>query len=112
MLENTKARAVEPGQSQKNQQAAADTPILPMPPQVRERVERRARLEWDVERSRASRELDALLEEMYPQPTRQPSTFMMTSDERRAYGRCLMSRDGWQLWEVLAVLAAPEGVAA
>lgn len=68
-----------------------------------------ARLRADIERSKASHHLDALIEDMYPVETRPPSTYGMTSDQRRAYAAHLL-REGWQRWEIRARLVAPEAV--
>jgi hypothetical protein len=83
---------------------ATDTAKVP-PTFDRERVERRARLHGDKERSKASRRLNALLEE--PHETTAPSSYGMTPAERRAYGSELIAK-GWQPWEVRARLAAPQ----
>ena len=69
-----------------------------------ERARRRARLRDDVERSKASRRLNALVADM--REARHPSTYLLTEAELRAYANALV-RDGWTVDEVLARLDLP-----
>lgn len=70
-----------------------------------ERTRRRARLRADVERSKASRRLSALIADM--RDARQPSTYLLTEAELRAYANALV-HDGWSVDEVLARLDLPK----
>jgi len=72
---------------------------------ARSRARKRTREAW--ERHQASRELDALLAEMYPSTHSAPSTFSLTSTELRAHGNYLVQHDGWSVSEVLERLALP-----
>lgn len=71
----------------------------------------RIRARWRAvdERRRASRDLDALLRDLYPPEPRRPGTFGLTDDQIRAeFDR--LTASGWTPGEVRAVLAvsAPE----
>lgn len=104
-------RSAGSGNSQRtydeNAASGSITESVPPAPHVlnAERVRRRARLREDEERSKASRRLNALIAE--PREVRPPSTFVMTPDERRAYGVELLAA-GWRPWEIRARIAAPE----
>ena len=66
----------------------------------------RARWRAVDERRRASRDLDALLRDLYPPEPRRPSTFGLSPEDVRAeFDRLVAS--GWTPGEVGAVLAVP-----
>ncbi len=102
----------------KTQQGHADTLIVPSDPgkhqdapgpstpEEREARARRARrrLRENIERSKASRRLSALIADM--REARQPSTYLLPEAELRAYANALV-RDGWTVDEVLARLDLP-----
>lgn len=64
------------------------------------------------ERRKASRELDAMLRALDPEPPRRPQSFGLTPSELIAEGNRL-ARMGWSIPEVLQILAlpAPERIA-
>ncbi len=109
-------RPAESGNSQRAYDEAAPSESIPsmlqraMPGLNADRVRRRTRLRADEERTKASRRLNALIADM--REARQPSTYLLTEAELRAYANALV-RDGWTVDEVLARLDLPRpGVSA